>query len=150
MEPQELTTSYRDSPDRRTTSAAHDALGSTVHSHSTVDPSTGSAVLGPGRPVALSVAGATQIAAGEIPPTGKGQTVQVSSLTALHLNRHVRIGSRGSGDGIQGRLFAVRHERAWSVLELSVMNQSVTIQIPHAGDTVELTLLDDEPTDTPG
>ena len=74
--------------------------------------------------------------------------MRVSSLTAAHLNRHVRIGSRGSGDGIQGLLFAVHHERAWSVLELSVMNQSVTIRIPHAGASVELVLLDDEPTDT--
>jgi hypothetical protein len=87
--------------------------------------------------------------AGEIAPSGKSRTLRVSSLTAQHLNRHVRIGSRDNGDGVQGRLFAVRHERAWSVVELSVMNQSVTIQIPHAGDTVELTLLDDEPTDTP-
>jgi len=91
---------------------------------------------------------ATKIAAEEIAQSGKRQTVRVSSLTAEHLNRHVRIGSRGSGDGIQGLLFAVRHERAWSVLELSVMNQSVTIQIPHAGDSVELVLLDEEPAET--
>ena len=92
----------------------------------------------------------TSVMAGEIAPSGKGRTVRVSALTAQHLNRHVRIGSRGNGDGVQGRLFAVRHERAWSVVELSIMNQSVTIQIPHAGDTVELTLLDDEPADALG
>jgi hypothetical protein len=90
----------------------------------------------------------TSVIAGEIAPSGRGRTVRVSSLTALHLNRHVRIGSRDNGDGVQGRLFAVRHERAWSVVELSVMNQSVTIQIPHAGDGVELMLLDDEPDET--
>jgi hypothetical protein len=87
------------------------------------------------------------VMSGEI-AAGKGRTVRVSSLTAEHLNRHVRIGSRSNGDGVQGRLFAVRHERAWSVLEFSVMNQSVTVQIPHAGDGVEIILLDDEPTDT--
>jgi hypothetical protein len=73
--------------------------------------------------------------------------VQVSSLTAHHLHRHIRISGRASGDGVQGRLFAVRHERAWSVIELSLLNQSVTIQVPHAGDTVELILLDEEPAD---
>ncbi len=71
--------------------------------------------------------------------------MQVSLLTAQHLNRHVRIGSPETGDGVQGRLYAVRHERAWSVVELSVLNQSVTIQVPHAGSQIELTLLDAEP-----
>ena len=140
---------YRDSVDRRGKRAAHDHLQrSTVDTYSSVDPPNGSAVLGAGPPGVLSVAGATQIAPGEIAQSGKGRTLRVSSLTAAHLNRHVRIGSRGSGDGIQGQLFAVRHERAWSVLEFSVMNQSVTIQIPHAGDSVELVLLDEEPAET--
>ena len=139
----------RDSVDRRSKRAAHDhLLCSTVDSHATVDAPPGCAVLGAERPGVLSGADATQIAAGEIAQSGKRQTLRVSSLTAGHLNRHVRIGSRGSGDGIQGQLFAVRHERAWSVLELSVMNQLLAIQIPHAGDSVELVLLDDEPTDT--
>jgi hypothetical protein len=71
--------------------------------------------------------------------------VKVSVLTAQHLNRHVRVGNPDNGDGIQGRLYAVRHERAWSVIEMSVLNQSVTIQIPHAGSAVELTLLDPDP-----
>jgi hypothetical protein len=120
-------------------------MGSSVDTDSAAEQSTGSVILGAGGPVALSVAGATKMPAAEIAPSGEGPTLRVSSLTAQHLNRHVRIGSRGNGDGVQGRLFAVRHERAWSILELSVMNQSVTIQIPHAGDSVVLTLLDGEP-----
>jgi len=139
---------YRDSFDRRSKRADHDhLLCSSVDSHSPVDAPTDSAVLGVERPGVLSVVDAMRIAAGEIAQSGKDQTMRVSSLSAEHLNRHVRICSR-SGDGIQGQLFAVRHERAWSVLELSVMNQSLTIQIAHAGDSVELVLLDDERTNT--
>jgi len=147
MESQEMPEFCRDSSDLLGGRATPDLLGSTVDSHSAADPSTGPAVLGPGRPGAPAIAGATQVRGEEIAPSRRDRTLRVSSLTAHHLNHHVRIGSNGTGDGVQGRLFAVRHERAWSVVELSVMNQSVTIQIPHAGDGVELTLLDDAPAD---